>query len=99
MIHVLHAPYLAPGVVSVIVLGALLFYRDQFYAVGDPRTRWRALYVFAWLLVADLAIGLAYILLARGLARDYSVPAADCTRALRAGRGFRPGPVRAGEPQ
>jgi lysyl-tRNA synthetase class 2 len=30
--------------------------------------------VFGWLVVADVAIGLGYILLARGLARDYSFP-------------------------
>src|SRR6266480_5552354 len=28
LIHVVHAPYLVPGVVSAIMLGALLFYRD-----------------------------------------------------------------------
>src|SRR5215469_7400631 len=33
LIHVVHAPYLAPGVVSAILLGGLLFYRDEFYAV------------------------------------------------------------------
>jgi lysyl-tRNA synthetase class 2 len=56
-----------------VVLVALLFFRDEFYAVGDPRTRWRAVAVFGGLVVADVAIGLSYILLARGLARDYSL--------------------------
>jgi lysyl-tRNA synthetase, class II len=60
-------------VVSVLLLGALLYFRDEFYAVGDPRTRWRALWVFCGLVVADVAIGLTYILLARGLAQDYSL--------------------------
>ena len=59
--------------VSALLLGALLYYRDEFYAVGDPRTRWRALGVFCALVVADVAIGLTYILLARGLAQDYSL--------------------------
>jgi len=73
LIHVVHAPYLVPGVVSAIVLGGLLFYRDEFYAVGDPRTRWRAAGVFVCLLGADVTIGLTYMLLVRGLAQDYSV--------------------------
>src|SRR5580692_7741651 len=73
LIHVVHAPYLAPGVISAILLGGLLFYRDEFYAVGDALTRWRAARVFVCLLIADLAIGLTYMLLVHGLAQDYSV--------------------------
>jgi len=73
LIHVVHAPYLVPGVVSAIVLGGMLLYRDEFYAVGDPRRRWRAAGVFICLFAADVAIGLTYMLMARGLARDYSV--------------------------
>src|SRR5580700_5391994 len=73
VIHVVHAPYVVPGVVSAIVLGGLLYYRAEFYAVGDPRTRWRAASVFVCLLIADVAIGLTYMLLVRGLAQDYSV--------------------------
>ena len=73
VIHVVDAPYLVPGVVSAIVLGGLLYYREEFYAVGDPRTRWRAASVFVCLLIADVAIGLTYMLLVRGLAQDYSV--------------------------
>jgi lysyl-tRNA synthetase class 2 len=61
------------AVVSALLVGALLYFRREFYAVGDPRTRWRALWVFLGLVVADVAIGLTYILLARGLAQDYSL--------------------------
>ena len=57
----------------MVLLVALLYFRDEFYAEGDPRTRWRALWVFAGLVVADVAIGLTYILLARGLVADYSL--------------------------
>ena len=56
-----------------MVLIALLYFRDEFYAEGDQRTRWRALWVFGGLIVADVVIGLAYILLARGLVEDYSL--------------------------
>jgi lysyl-tRNA synthetase, class II len=72
LIHVVHAPYLVQGAAAAAVLAVLLYYRDEFYAVGDPRTRWRAAGVFAGLVVADVAIGLTYILLARHLALDYS---------------------------
>jgi lysyl-tRNA synthetase class 2 len=73
VIHVVHAPYLGPGIAAGVVLAALLFFRDEFYAVGDSRTRWRAVWVFLGLVAADITIGLSYMLLARGLARDYSV--------------------------
>jgi lysyl-tRNA synthetase class 2 len=72
VVHLAHFPRMITAVVAAGVLVALLYFRDEFYAVGDPRTRWRALVVFAGLVVADVAIGLTYILLARGLARDYS---------------------------
>ena len=75
VIHLGHIPHVVPAVaiVAAVVLIALLYFRDEFYAVGDPRNRWRALQVFAGLVIADVAIGLTYILLARGLARDYSL--------------------------
>jgi lysyl-tRNA synthetase, class II len=71
-IHFLHTERIPTAVVAIVVLVALLYFRDEFYAEGDPRTRWRALWVFGGLIVADVVIGLAYILLARGLAEDYS---------------------------
>src|SRR5262245_259556 len=73
VIHVVHAPYRVQGAAAAIVLIVLLFFRDEFYAVGDPRTRWRAAGVFAGLVVADVAIGLTYMLLARHMAQDYSL--------------------------
>jgi len=71
-IHFIHTQRIVTAVVSLVLLIALLFFRDEFYAEGDPRTRWRASWVFVGLIVADVAIGLTYILLARGLAEDYS---------------------------
>ncbi len=73
VVHLAHYSRMIPAVVAACVLVALLYFRDEFYAVGDPRTRWRALVVFEGLVVADVAIGLTYILLARGLASDYSL--------------------------
>ena len=39
------------AVVSALLVAALLYFRGEFYAVGDPRTRWRALWVFLGLVV------------------------------------------------
>ena len=71
-IHFFHSMRIPTAVVSLVLLIALLYYRDEFYAEGDPRTRWRALWVLAGLVVADIVIGLTYILLGHGLAEDYS---------------------------
>jgi len=71
-IHFFHGQRMVTTIVSLVLLIVLLYFRDEFYAEGDPRTRWRALWVFAGLVVADIAIGLTYILLTRGLAEDYS---------------------------
>src|SRR5919109_1327088 len=71
-IHFVHSPRIITAVVALVLLIALLYFRDEFYAEGDPRTRWRALWALGGLIVADVAIGLTYILLARGLAEDYS---------------------------
>ena len=70
-IHFIHTERIPTAVVAIVVLVALLYFRDEFYAEGDPRTRWRALWAFGGLIVADVVIGLTYILLARGLAEDY----------------------------
>jgi lysyl-tRNA synthetase class 2 len=73
IIHLAHYPHIGRAVVTAVLLAVLLFYRREFYAVGDPRTRWRALAVLCGLVLADLAIGLSYITLVRGLRSDYSV--------------------------
>ena len=72
VIHLLHG-YRIQGAAAAAVLVVLLFFRNEFYAVGDPRTRWRAAGVFVGLVIADVAIGLTYMLLARHLAEDYSL--------------------------
>jgi lysyl-tRNA synthetase class 2 len=72
-IHFFHEQRTLTAVVALVELIALLYFRDEFYAEGDQRNRWRALWAFAGLVVADIVIGLTYILLARGLATDYSL--------------------------
>ncbi len=76
VIHFMHGLMNAPRVysafVAIVLLAALLYFHDEFYAVGDPRTRWNALRVFLVLAAADLAIGLGYIAMG-GLAGSYPV--------------------------
>jgi lysyl-tRNA synthetase class 2 len=71
-IHFYHSEHVPTAVVAVVLLVALVYFRDEFYAEGDQRNRWRALWAIIALVVADVVIGLTYILLARGLAADYS---------------------------
>ena len=66
------ATHIPTTVVAAILLGTLLFFRNDFYAVGDRRTRWLALWVFLGLAVADIVIGLGY-LSANTLAGSYSL--------------------------
>ena len=49
------------AVTAVVLLGVLLYRHEDFYAVGDPRTRRTAAWVFAGLVVLDFAIGLGYL--------------------------------------
>jgi len=64
-------PHLVQTTVTAALLVALVCYRKEFYAVGDPRTRWRALWALCGLVVADLAISIAYLSVADGLAANY----------------------------
>jgi lysyl-tRNA synthetase class 2 len=63
----------AAAVVTAVVLVAVVWFRREFYAVGDRGSRWRALGVLCYLVVADVLIGLAYLALSRnGLVGNYS---------------------------
>src|SRR6202522_1489310 len=68
-----HAHRVTSAAIAIVALVVLLYFRDEFYAVGDLRNRWRALWAFGWLVVADVVIGLSYISFARGLESDYSL--------------------------
>jgi lysyl-tRNA synthetase class 2 len=71
-IHFTNTHRMTTTIIAAVLLIALLYFRDEFYAEGDHRTRWRALWVFCCLIVADVAIGLTYILLAQALYTNYS---------------------------
>ncbi|MGH3743992.1 MAG: phosphatidylglycerol lysyltransferase domain-containing protein [Mycobacteriales bacterium] len=45
------------ALLSLAVAGLLVGYRREFAAAGDPRTRWRGLAAFAFLLVTSVVIG------------------------------------------
>jgi lysyl-tRNA synthetase, class II len=72
-IHFTNTHRMATTIIAAVLLVALLYFREEFYAEGDRRTRWRALWVFGCLIVADVVIGCTYILLAKGLETNYSL--------------------------
>ena len=73
VLHVLHLPRVTSAVVPATLLVILWCFRGEFYAVGDPRTRRRALRTLPALLGADVLIGLAFIMLSRDLAGPYTL--------------------------
>jgi lysyl-tRNA synthetase, class II len=54
---------LVPFLMSLAVLIALIVYRAEFRALGDPRTRWRAVRVFFVLAATSLAVGVLMVTL------------------------------------
>jgi lysyl-tRNA synthetase, class II len=56
----LRISYVEAGI-SCAMLVALIIYRHEFYALGDPRTRWRALAVFGLLATVDTVLGLVIV--------------------------------------
>jgi lysyl-tRNA synthetase class 2 len=63
VIHFMHFRHgvSVSAIVAIVLLAVLLYRHDDFYAVGDPRSRWTALWVFVGLVVIDFAIGLGYL--------------------------------------
>jgi lysyl-tRNA synthetase, class II len=49
------------AILAIIVLVALIIYRREFYALSDPRSRWRAIWTFVVLAISDVVIGLVLI--------------------------------------
>jgi lysyl-tRNA synthetase class 2 len=70
VLHFLHRPDLgdAPAWIPIdgVMFIGLLVFRDEFFAVGDPRTRWRALFAFVGLTASSFAIGCLLIEVRRG---------------------------------
>jgi lysyl-tRNA synthetase, class II len=72
-IHFFHSHRIPTAIIALLEIVALVYFRHEFYAEGDQRNRWRALWTFCGLVVADVVIGLTCILLAKGLAQNYSL--------------------------
>lgn len=56
---------LVPLAMSLAVLIALIAYRSEFRALGDPTTRWRAIRTFFVLAAASLVVGMVMVFLLR----------------------------------
>jgi len=63
LIHFMHFPHMVSvsGIVAIGLLAVLIYRHNDFYAVGDPRSRRTVLPVFLGLVVMDFAIGLGYL--------------------------------------
>ena len=61
VLHVIKGFYLGEAVLTCLMLVVLVAYRREFYALGDPRTRWRALGVFLLLAAVDTLLGLVIV--------------------------------------
>ncbi|HSF26781.1 MAG TPA: phosphatidylglycerol lysyltransferase domain-containing protein [Actinomycetes bacterium] len=66
VLHVVKGLDVEEAVVSLTLLLVLVLVRDEFYAAGDPRTRWRAVGVLAALLVTDVVVGQVLLLVREG---------------------------------
>jgi hypothetical protein len=62
LLHIVKFEFV-PLVMSLTLLGALIVYRQEFRALGDPRTRWRAVRVFVVLAMASFVVGVLMVFL------------------------------------
>jgi lysyl-tRNA synthetase, class II len=62
-------------VILALLVAAGVYFRSEFYAVGDPRTRWRALTALIGLLTASLVIGVGFMYGPADLDSSYSFAA------------------------
>jgi lysyl-tRNA synthetase class 2 len=61
VLHLLKGLDVEEALVAGALLVALLSFRQEFYALGDPRTRWRAVGVLGLLLTTSYLLGMALI--------------------------------------
>ena len=81
------------ALVALVMLGVLVYFRTEFYATGDPRTRWRALWVGLFLAVTSVAFGLLFIVINSG-ALDHHYSFYDSLKHVVIGMFGATGPVR-----
>lgn len=78
LLHVLKGLDVEEAVVALALLVALVAVRDEFYAQGDPRTRWRAVGAFLVLTATSYAVGMALVGIRSGdLAQPWSFTASS----------------------
>ena len=77
-LHLLKGLDVEEALISAALLAALVLLHEEFYAKGDPRTRWRAVGAFLFLFVSSYALGMALIgIRAESLAGPYDVTTAS----------------------
>ena len=59
--HVAKGLDVEEAVIALLLLVTLVLYRRDFYAKGDPTTRWRALWYGAGMIVFSIALGMALL--------------------------------------
>ncbi|MGZ6826849.1 MAG: phosphatidylglycerol lysyltransferase domain-containing protein, partial [Mycobacteriales bacterium] len=78
LLHVLKGLDVEEALVALALLVALVALRDEFYAQGDPRTRWRAVGAFLGLAATGYVLGMALIgIRASDLAQPWSFTASS----------------------
>jgi lysyl-tRNA synthetase class 2 len=74
IIHMLHRHFAWRVMVDALLLAALVAARRQFFALGDPRTRWRAFGALLGLGLGSIGVGMAIIeVRPRGVVGDPSL--------------------------
>lgn len=63
ILHLLKGLDVEEATASGVLLGVLVWRREEFYAIGDPRTRWRAVGASAVLLSSSVLLGTGLIYL------------------------------------
>jgi len=77
-LHLLKGLDVEEATVALLLLAGMVVLRKEFYAEGDPRTRWRALGVGVSLFVTSYVLGLAFIgIRDEALVRPFSVTVAS----------------------
>lgn len=61
VLHVVKGLDVEEAVIAAVLLGGLVYYRDEFRAKGDPRTRWRALGVGLLLVGVSYVVGVVVV--------------------------------------
>lgn len=60
-VHLVRREPIGGAVLYFLFLVLLIVYRNEFYALSDPKSRWRAVWTFWAMLAGDIAIGLVLV--------------------------------------